>query len=187
MDSKRKTENPDIALSAILSSYLLSEPPSPSSALPSILNYVTNVKPISTSQVSHKWNTRISSLIQSKSAQSRYWGVCLAKATIGSGGEGTAHVVTWTKLLLTILNVRSWKKLLTIAARGECVTTTSNCDISGLFSSDTNACVSSERIEFLIAHLFQCSSQLGKSKRIVILDFYSIAYPYSRSCNSIPA
>lgn len=106
MDRTRsKKDSSDVALSSILSSYLLSDPPSPQYALPSILSFIASNKPFSTSQASHKWNTRISSLIQSKSAESRFWGVCLAKATIVSGGEGTAHAVTWTKLLLTLLNV----------------------------------------------------------------------------------
>jgi hypothetical protein len=95
----------DATLSFILSSYLLSDPPSPSFALPWILRFLKSNKPLSTSQAWHKWNTRISSLIQSKSAESRFWGVCLAKATIDSGGEGTAHAATWSKLLLTILSV----------------------------------------------------------------------------------
>ena len=47
----------------------------------------------------------MSSLLQSKSAESRYWGICLVKATVENGGEGTGHVVVWTKLLLTLLNV----------------------------------------------------------------------------------
>lgn len=103
--SHSKKDSSDVALSSILSCYLLSDPPSPQYALPSILSFIANNKAFSTSQASHKWNTRISSLIQSKSAESRFWGVCLAKATIVSGGEGTAHAVTWTKLLLALLNV----------------------------------------------------------------------------------
>ena len=59
----------------------------------------------SNSPVLHKWNTRVSSLIQSKSVESRYWGVCIAKATISNGGEGVGHTIVWVKLLLTLLNV----------------------------------------------------------------------------------
>jgi len=106
MDQGRsKTGSSDAALSSVLSSYILSDPPFPSSALPSILKFLASSRPLSTSQASHKWNTRISSLLQSKSAESRYWGICLAKATINTGGEGTTHAVTWSKLLLAILNV----------------------------------------------------------------------------------
>lgn len=47
----------------------------------------------------------MSSLIQSKSAESRFWGVCLVKVSIENGGEGVGHVVVWSKLLLTLLNV----------------------------------------------------------------------------------
>ena len=97
-------------LSPILSSFLLSDPPSPASSLPAILTLLDDRKPFrtiaSTSPVLHKWNTRVSSLIQSKSVESRYWGVCLVKGTIASGGEGIGHVVVWSKLLLGLLNVR---------------------------------------------------------------------------------
>ena len=96
-------------LSSILSLYLLADRPSPPSALPTIIHLIAERKPFTTiesnSQVLHKWNTRISSLIQSKSAESRYWGVCLAKATIENGGEGVAHAVVWAKLLSSVLNV----------------------------------------------------------------------------------
>jgi hypothetical protein len=106
----RPSQSSDTVLSSILSLYLLSDPPAPSSALPTILHLITDRKPFinidSNSQILHKWNTRISSLIQSKSAESRYWGICLAKATISNGGEGVAHAVVWVKLLLTLLNVR---------------------------------------------------------------------------------
>jgi hypothetical protein len=47
----------------------------------------------------------VSSLIQSKSAESRYWGVCLVKTTIENGGEGVTHAVVWGKLLSNLLNV----------------------------------------------------------------------------------
>lgn len=96
-------------LSSILSLYLLKDPPSPPSALPTVLRLIDERRPFlsitSNSQVLHKWNTRVSSLIQSKSAESRYWGICLAKATISNGGEGVSHAVVWVKLLLAILNV----------------------------------------------------------------------------------
>jgi len=100
----------DTLLSTILSSYLLTDPPSPASSLPTILILINDRKPFltipSTSPVLHKWNTRLSSLIQSKSVESRYWGICLSKATIANGGEGVGHVVVWVKLLLSLLNVR---------------------------------------------------------------------------------
>ena len=102
---RSRMESVDVGLSSLLSCYLLSDPPSPPSALPTILRFIQNRKPLSNSQASHKWITRISSLIQSKSAESRFWGVCLAKAAINSGGEGTVHAVTWAKLLSAILNV----------------------------------------------------------------------------------
>jgi hypothetical protein len=96
-------------LSSILSLYLLTDPPSPSSALPSIIHILAEKKPFlgieSNAQVLHKWNTRVSSLIQSKTAESRYWGVCLAKASVAGGGEGVGHAVVWAKLLMSLLNV----------------------------------------------------------------------------------
>ena len=99
----------DGLLSSILSSYLLTDPPSPTSSLPTILTLINDRKPFltipSTSSVLHKWNTRVSSLIQSKSVESRYWGICLAKATIANDGEGLGHVVVWAKLLLNLLHV----------------------------------------------------------------------------------
>lgn len=49
----------------------------------------------------------MSSLIQSKTVESRYWGICLAKVTIENGGEGVGHLVVWVKLLLSLLNVYS--------------------------------------------------------------------------------
>jgi rRNA processing/ribosome biogenesis len=98
-------------LSSIISLYLQTDPLSPPSALSTIIHLIAERKPFSTiapnSQVLHKWNTRVSSLIQSKSAESRYRGVCLAKAIISNGGEGVGHVVVWSKLLITLLNVYS--------------------------------------------------------------------------------
>jgi hypothetical protein len=99
----------DTLLSSILSSYLLTDPPSLTSSLPTILTLINDRKPFltipSTSSVLHKWNTRVSSLIQSKTVESRYWGICLAKATIANGGEGLGHVTVWAKLLLNLLHV----------------------------------------------------------------------------------
>jgi hypothetical protein len=96
-------------LTSLLSLYLLSDPPSPSCALPTIITLIAEKKPFQTiesnSTALHKWNTRVSSLLQSKSAESRFWGVCLVKASVESGGEGLGHVVVWSKLLLTLLNV----------------------------------------------------------------------------------
>lgn len=100
----------DMLLSSFLSSYLLMDPLSPASSLPTILTSINDRKPFitipSTSPVLHKWNTRVSSLLQSKNVESRYWGICLAKATIENGGEGIGHAVVWAKLLLNLLNVR---------------------------------------------------------------------------------
>ena len=99
----------DQLLSSILSTYLLTDPPSPASSLPTIVTLINERKPFlsiaSTSPVLHKWNTRVSSLIQSKCVESRYWGVCLAKATTANGGEGVGHAIVWVKLLLSLLNV----------------------------------------------------------------------------------
>ena len=47
----------------------------------------------------------MSSLIQSKTVESRYWGICLARATVANGGEGLGHVTVWAKLLLNLLHV----------------------------------------------------------------------------------
>jgi hypothetical protein len=47
----------------------------------------------------------VSSLIQSKTVESRYWGICLAKASVTGGGEGVGHTVVWAKLLTSLLNV----------------------------------------------------------------------------------
>ena len=122
----RNTPSTATVLSSILSLYLLTDPPSPPSALPTIVHLIAERNPFttieSTSQVLHKWNTRVSSLIQSKSAESRYWGVCLAKATIENGGEGVVHAVVWAKLLVTVLTV-SREKCCTLmeAARGKCI------------------------------------------------------------------
>ena len=103
-------DSPAATISSILSSYLLTDPPSPPSALCTILLAIANFKPFLTidhnSQALHKWNTRISSLLQSKLTESRYWGVCLAKVTVMNGGEGVNDSLTWSKLLLNILNVR---------------------------------------------------------------------------------
>jgi hypothetical protein len=103
------TQSSATVLSSILSLYLLADRPSPPSALPTIIRLIAERNPFTTiesnSQVLHKWNTRISSLIQSKSAESRYWGVCIAKATIENGGEGVVHAVVWAKLLSSVLNV----------------------------------------------------------------------------------
>jgi hypothetical protein len=105
----RDIQYSDIVLSSILSQYLLTDPPSPPSALPTIIRLIAEQKPFTTiesnSQILHKWNTRMSSLIQSKSAESRYWGVCLVKTTIENGGEGVTHAVVWGKLLSNLLNV----------------------------------------------------------------------------------
>ena len=105
----RDIQSSDIVLTSILSLYLLTDPPSPHSALPTIIHLIAERKPFTTiesnSQILHKWNTRVSSLIQSKSVESRFWGVCLAKATISNGGEGVGHAVVWTRLLMTLLNV----------------------------------------------------------------------------------
>lgn len=105
----RDVQYSDIVLSSILSQYLLTDPPSPPSALPTIIRLIAERKPFTTiesnSQILHKWNTRVSSLIQSKSAESRYWGVCLVKTTIENGGEGVTHAVVWGKLLSNLLNV----------------------------------------------------------------------------------
>jgi len=49
----------------------------------------------------------MSSLLQSKNMESRYWGVCLVKATVSNGGEGTNHAIVWAKLLASLLNVKS--------------------------------------------------------------------------------
>src|SRR5205085_6623960 len=91
MDLAQQT-SPSTLLSSLLSLYLLSEPPSPSSALPTIVTLIAEKNPFqaieANSPALHKWNTRVSSLIQSKSAESRFWGVCLVKASIESGGEG---------------------------------------------------------------------------------------------------
>ena len=98
-------------ISSIISLCLLDDPPSPSSALPIVLHLIADKKPFldieSNSQILRQWNTRVSSLIQSKSVESRYWGVNLAKATVSNGGEGVNHAIVWTKLLLTLLNVVS--------------------------------------------------------------------------------
>ena len=105
----RNTQSSATVISSILSLYLLTDPPSPPSALSTIIHLIAERKPFTTiesnSQVLHKWNTRVSSLIQSKSAESRYWGICLAKVTIENGGEGVSHAVIWAKLLSSVLNV----------------------------------------------------------------------------------
>lgn len=98
-------------LSSIISLCLLDDPPSPSSTLSIVLQLIADKKPFldieSNSQILRQWNTRVSSLIQSKSVESRYWGVNLAKATVSNGGEGVNHAIVWTKLLITLLNVVS--------------------------------------------------------------------------------
>ena len=48
----------------------------------------------------------MSSLLQSKNIESRYWGVCIVKATVSNGGEGINHGVVWAKLLASLLNVK---------------------------------------------------------------------------------
>jgi hypothetical protein len=54
-----------------------------------------------------KWHARLSALLQSKSDHARWTGVCLVKASVErpSGGWDTliSHGVSWTKLLLTLL------------------------------------------------------------------------------------
>jgi len=90
-------------------SYLLTDPPRPLSALPQIVGSIIDQKPFtsieSNSPILQKWNTRMSSLLQSKNVEARYWGVCLVKATISNSGEGINHTVVWAKLLTSILNV----------------------------------------------------------------------------------
>jgi len=87
---------------------LLNDPPSPASTLPDTVRYIEENAPFANidPRLLQKWTSRISSLIQSKSLPSRYWGISLAKATLKSGGEGVNHAVTWSKLLLGLLNVR---------------------------------------------------------------------------------
>jgi hypothetical protein len=96
-------------LSNFLSSFLIHEPPSPQSAFSAIIAFINEHKPFvaiePNSPILHKWNTRVSSLLQSKSAESRYWGICLAKATLLNRGNGVDHAVTWSRLLLALLNV----------------------------------------------------------------------------------
>jgi hypothetical protein len=55
--------------------------------------------------------------------ETRYWGILLVKSSIICGGEGVSHAVTWTKLLLSILNVPcpgSWRRLI-VETGGKCV------------------------------------------------------------------
>lgn len=90
-------------------SYLLTDPPRPLSALAQTVTIIINRKPFdsieSNSPVLQKWNTRMSSLLQSKNVETRYWGVCLVKATISNEGQGISHAVVWAKLLTSLLNV----------------------------------------------------------------------------------
>jgi hypothetical protein len=90
--------------------YLLTDPPRPLSALDQTVSIIIDRKPFtsieSNSPVLQKWNTRMSSLLQSKNIEARYWGVCLVKATISNEGEGISHAVVWAKLLTSLLNVK---------------------------------------------------------------------------------
>jgi len=92
-------------------SHLLTDPPLPPSLLPQTVRLVIDRTPFasieSTSSALQKWNTRMSSLLQSKNMESRYWGVCLVKATVSNGGEGINHAIVWAKLLASLLNVKS--------------------------------------------------------------------------------
>ena len=101
-------------LASVLSTHFLSDPPSPPCALPQLISLISEKQPFArieaNSPALHKWNTRVSSLLQSKNAESRYWGVCLVKVTVSCGGEGLGHTIVWSKLLLTLLNVRSLRE-----------------------------------------------------------------------------
>ena len=92
-------------------SHLLTDPPLPPSLLHQTVRLIIDrnlfVSIESNSSVLQKWNTRMSSLLQSKNIESRYWGVCLVKATISNGGEGINHAIVWAKLLASLLNVKS--------------------------------------------------------------------------------
>jgi rRNA processing/ribosome biogenesis len=101
-------------------SHLLTDPPRPLSALPQTVSIIIDRKPFasiaSNSPILQKWNTRMSSLLQSKNIETRYWGVCLVKATISNEGEGINHAVVWAKLLTSLLNVSESLTFLTLAA-----------------------------------------------------------------------
>jgi rRNA processing/ribosome biogenesis len=170
-------------LPSILSLYLLKDPPSPPSALPMILRNIDERKPFlsisSNSQVLHKWNTRVSSLIQSKSAESRYWGVCLANATISNGGEGVGHAVVWVKLLLAILNVHPHDFMLISATRGKCSLGADYSNIDKVFQPDQHQSSILKGLEFPVTWVFHSAIKFGESRFTFAHDIDVITFSYS--------
>lgn len=64
----------------------------------------------------HKYKTRVSSLLQSKTPQARWSGVALVKASVESSFECLAsHGGSWVRLLVPLLAVRSDSRFLFFA------------------------------------------------------------------------
>ena len=178
-------------LSSILSLYLLTDPPSPPSALPSVVSLIAEHKPLvhieSNSQALHKWNTRLSSLLQSKSAESRYWGICLAKATLKNGGEGITHAITWTKLLLAILNVTPSSIPSEIpAARRRRHSRRRHFRIDRFVPTNTNPARLIQRLEWVVTCILHFTAQFEHATRPSADDIHNITCFDTRQCNHLP-
>src|ERR1700737_1513123 len=166
------SQSTSTVLSSMLSAYLLTDKTP-------FLSIESNA------QVLHKWNTRVSSLIQSKSAESRYWGVCLVKASGQGGGEGVGHAVGWPKLFVCLLNVFSRERGLIVATGGECVARKGNFNVNNNIWVDCDASGVLEGPEFAITHIFPECVEFGEGEGIVIRGVTGTAYPYSGTCDDI--
>src|SRR6202022_932922 len=166
------SQSTSTVLSSMLSAYLLTDKTP-------FLSIESNA------QVLHKWNTRVSSLIQSKSAESRYWGVCLVKASVQGGGEGVGHAVVWAKLLMSLLNVCSRERGLMVATGGECVARKSNCNVNNNIWVDCDASGFLEDLESVITHIFPECVEFGGGEGIVTASVTGTLYPYSGTCDDI--
>ncbi|BFZ59328.1 E2 ubiquitin-protein ligase peroxin 4 [Saitoella coloradoensis] len=102
-----------LTVKSILSSYLpaSAEPTLPTN-LPAILETLISQRPLAAeardqeecAATLHKWTTRLSSLVQAKSAGVRWAGVCLIKATLEQSWDCVlSHGATWSRLLIAIL------------------------------------------------------------------------------------
>ncbi|GAO50074.1 hypothetical protein SAICODRAFT_70258 [Saitoella complicata NRRL Y-17804] len=102
-----------LTVKSILSSYLPAsvEPTLPTN-LPGILETLISQRPLASeardqeeyAATLHKWTTRLTSLVQAKSAGVRWAGVCLIKATLEQSWDCVlSHGATWSRLLIAIL------------------------------------------------------------------------------------
>jgi len=98
----------ELALKVLLDNFLGDDEKLVNSVLP-LLETITRrqlIKDLTESTTLHKWNTRVTSMLQSRQGGVRFAGICLSKASVDQNLQCLySHGVVWTRLLLGFLGV----------------------------------------------------------------------------------